>query len=235
MDLSIVIPAYNEGARILGTVDSVCAHLNQRDWAYEIVVVDDGSTDATASLVEEARSERPALRLVRADTNLGKGGAIRLGAQVSHGDIVGFLDADDKTDICGIDDVFKCLEAGADIVIGDRTLSETSITTDRRAYRAWGSRVFRWLIRAWLGLGDLPDTQCGFKFYRASCLRELHERACIEGYMFDVELLLLARQTAKRIEAIPVLWRDDPDSRFRPLSGSWRNLRELWRIRRRHI
>ena len=102
----------------------------------------------------------------------------------------------------------------------------------RRQYRQWGSEQFRLLLRWWLGLGDFPDTQCGFKFFRGPVLRDLFEQARTDGYMFDVELLLLATRRGYRISRVPVCWRDDPDSRFKPLSGTLRNLRELARIRR---
>ena len=122
----------------------------------------------------------------------------------------------------------------ADCVIGDRTLQDSDIEVARRAYREWGSQQFRRLLRWWLGLGDFPDTQCGFKFFRGPVMRELFGRMQIDGYMFDVELLLLATKSGHRVDRIPVRWRDDADSRFHPVSGSVRNLRELARIRRTH-
>jgi glycosyltransferase involved in cell wall biosynthesis len=234
MDLSLLIPAYNEQARILSTVDSVRRFLATRSWTHEILVVDDGSADDTAHVVEQAMAARPGLRCIRGTRNRGKGGAIRLGLQAATGDVVGFIDADDKTDIAALDEVFRQLQDGADIVIGDRTLAGSDIAVPRRAYRQWGSGQFRRLLRWWMRLGDFPDTQCGFKFFRAPVMRDLFERMRVDGYMFDVELLLLATQNGSRVARIPVRWRDDPDSRFRPVSGSLRNLRELARIRRIH-
>lgn len=235
MDLSILIPAFNEQVRILQTVDSIRGFLDSRSWSYEILVIDDGSDDGTATAVEQGEADRPGLRCIRADRNGGKGAAIRLGLASATGDVVGFIDADDKTDISALDEVFQRLQTGADIVIGDRTLAASDIAVARRAYRQWGSDQFRRLLRWWMQLGDFPDTQCGFKFFRAPVMRSLFEQMRIDGYMFDVELLVLATKDNCPVARIPVHWRDDPDSRFRPISGSIRNLRELVRIKQIHI
>lgn len=233
MDLSLLIPAYNEKERILDTVDSAHAYLATRGWHHEILVIDDGSVDGTAETVAAGMVDRPELRCVRADRNRGKGAAIRLGLAQAQGDVIGYIDADDKTDITALDAVFAELE-GCDIVIGDRTLATTDIAVARRRYRQWGTDQFRRLLRWSMGLGDFPDTQCGFKFFRAAVMRDLFARARVDGYMFDVEVLLLAIRAGYRVSRIPVRWLDDPDSRFRPVSGSLRNLRELARIRRLH-
>jgi glycosyltransferase involved in cell wall biosynthesis len=135
VDLSIVIPAYNEEARVVETVNSVCDFLASRDWQSEVIVVDDGSIDATAQRVQAACETQPNLRLVTAQVNRGKGAAIRLGAGQARGDIIGFIDADDKTDIAGLDRVFTSLADGAHVVIGDRTLADTAIHIQRRGAR----------------------------------------------------------------------------------------------------
>lgn len=233
MDLSLLIPAYNEKEHILDTVDSARAYLATRRWHHEILVIDDGSVDGTAETVAAGLVDRPELRCVRADRNRGKGAAIRLGLAQAQGEVIGYIDADDKTDITALDAVFAELE-GSDIVIGDRTLATSDIAVARRRYRQWGTDQFRRLLRWSMGLGDFPDTQCGFKFFRAAVMRDLFARARVDGYMFDVEVLLLATRAGYRVSRIPVRWRDDPDSRFKPVSGSLRNLRELARIRRLH-
>ena len=234
MDLSVLIPAFNERRRIVGTIDRLRAFLASRPWEHEIIVIDDGSDDGTSEAVEEAAAARPELRCLRSDRNRGKGAAVRLGLEAARGRVVGFIDADDKTDAAALDEVLRVLSTGTDIAIGDRTLPGSDIQTPRRPHREWGSAQFRRLTRWWLGLGELPDTQCGFKFFRAPVMRGLFESARVDGYMFDVEILLLATQAGYSIARIPVCWRDDPDSRFRPVSGSLRNLRELRRIRRLH-
>lgn len=232
MDLSLIIPAYNERVRVLSTVDRVRTFLDRRPWRYEILVVDDGSSDGTAEAVVAGTAERPGLQCLSSPCNRGKGAAVRLGLAAAKGGVIGFIDADDKTEVSALDVVFRRLGEGYDVVIGDRTLIGSDIAAPRRWYRQWGTDQFRRLLRWWLGLGDFPDTQCGFKFFRAAAMRELFARQQIDGYMFDVEVLLLAMRGGYRVARIPVRWRADPDSRFRPFSGSLRNLRELVRIRR---
>ena len=235
MDLSIVIPAYNEERRIALTLGRTCDFLAQRSWAAELIVVDDGSADRTAATVAEfaARREQPLPRIhcLSNGANRGKGYTVRHGVDAAVGACVGFMDADYKTDVTGLDQVLELLDAGWDGVVGDRTAVATRIAVPRRRYRELGSRAFKWLLRMSMGLGEFPDTQCGFKFFRADVARELFSLQQIDGFMFDVELLVLAGRRGYRIACMPVVWSDDPDSRFKPLSGSIRNLVELLRIR----
>lgn len=234
MDLSLIIPGYNEAQRIGLTLEKAAAHLRARPWSWEIVVVDDGSDDGMAARVEEFARVCPAVRCLRHSPNRGKGYAIRRGVEAARGQYIGFMDADYKTDIAGVDAAMRCLEEGRDGVIGDRTLSRSQIAAPRRRYRQWGSEVFRKVLLRLMGLGEFGDTQCGFKFFRAEVARDLFSRQRVDGYMFDVEILLLAVKAGYRIERLPVEWRDDPDSRFKPVRGTLRNLRELARIRWMH-
>ena len=231
MDLSIVIPAYNEELAIAGTLASAASVLSRRPWAHEIIVVDDGSTDSTAAVVVDHATRHSEVRIVRNELNRGKGFSVRRGVRESLGGVIGFVDADDKTDLGAIDIAMAHLAEGADLVIGDRTLAGSDIAVARPRYRQWGSDQFRRLVRCCMGLGEYPDTQCGFKFLQRSVAIDLFSRQRVDGYMFDVELLLLARRQGYRVAPIPVCWRDDADSRFNPVAGTLRNLCELARIR----
>jgi dolichyl-phosphate beta-glucosyltransferase len=241
VDLSIIIPAFNESARIVSTLDSVVHFLSQRPWQWEVIVVDDGGTDGTARLVEDYSAKQSAVRLLRNDRNRGKGFSVRNGVCQATGAVIGFIDADDKTDIQAADSVMELLmgsdtdvENGgqADIVIGDRTLPESQIVVPRRGYREWGSKQFSRLLLRFVGLGEFPDTQCGFKFFRQRTARVLFAAQRTDGYMFDVEIILRARASQCRIKQVPVRWTDDADSRFNPVSGMIRNLKELVKIKR---
>lgn len=238
MELSIIIPAFDEEKRIHLTLEKSVEFVAQRPWSCELIVVDDGSRDRTAECVrqfasrlEERVGEQIQVRCLENGRNRGKGFSIRHGVGVSRGRYVGFMDADYKTDIAGLDAVFPLLEEGYDGVIGDRTLQQTQIAVRRRGYRQLGSELFRFLLHGFMGLGEFGDTQCGFKFFQGQVIRELFARQRIAGFMFDVEILLLATRAGYRIARIPVVWSDDPDSRFRPFSGSLKNLGELIRIR----
>ena len=231
MDLSIVIPAYNEEKRILIALEQTLALLQQRPWSCELLVVDDGSIDRTVACVAEYARAHSQVRCVQNDRNRGKGYSVQHGVAEAEGRYIGFMDGDYKTDIAALDQVMPLLAAGWDGVIGDRTLSATEFVVARRRYRQWGTEAFGWLLRALMGLGEFGDTQCGFKFFQAAVVRDLCARQQVAGFMFDVELLLLARQSGYRIAKIPVKWRFDPDSRFNPVTGTLANLVDLARIR----
>lgn len=239
MDLSIIIPAFNESARIVSTLDTTVRFLSERPWQWEIIVVDDGGQDGTAQLVEDYAAAQSAVRLVENDRNRGKGYSVRNGVAAATGAVIGFVDADDKTDIRAVDTVMELLledgdddGAGVDVVIGDRTLPDSHIVVPRRGYREWGSKQFSRLLLRFVGLGEFPDTQCGFKFFRADAASALFGALRTDGYMFDVEIILRARASCCRIRRIAVRWTDDADSRFNPVVGMIRNLRELARIKR---
>ncbi len=234
MDISIIIPAYNEARRIGITIEKSTAFLAQRTWDWELIVVDDGSADDTAVRVLEYARQQQGVRCVENGQNRGKGYSIRHGIGQAHGRYIGFMDADYKTEIAALDLAMEHLDAGADGVIGDRTLETSHIAVQRRRYRQLGSNAFRRLLHTLVGLGDFGDTQCGFKFFRAEVMRDLFARQRIDGYMFDVEILLLAARSDYEIRAIPVEWSADPDSRFNPVTGMVRNLGELARIRWMH-
>ena len=236
MDLSIVVPAYNESRKITETLHAITSFLDDRPWLCEIIVVDDGSDDATAAIAGEASRGDQRIHCLRNERNRGKGYSIRNGVLHSHGRVVGFIDADNKTEIRALDQVMEQLcDPGVDGVLGDRTLPGTDIAQARRTYRQWGSELFRYMLRICVGLSGFPDTQCGFKFFRYPVARDLFKRQSVDGYMFDVEVLLLAVRSGYNLVRIPIEWRDDPDSRFKPVSGMLRNLGELHRIRWRTV
>lgn len=232
MDLSIAVPAYNEAVRLPDTLQALGEALERQVGQWEVLVVDDGSTDATAAVVASWAATHAGVRLLQNPANRGKGFSVRHGVSQARGTVVGFIDADNKTDLSQVSAALAVLQNGADVAIGDRTLPSSDIAVPRRAYRQWGSDQFRRLVRWWMGLGNYPDTQCGYKFLRAPVAADLFGRLQTDGYMFDVELLLLADRLGYRVERLPVRWRDDPDSRFNPVIGMLRNLRELARIRR---
>ena len=234
MDISVIIPAYNEEKRIAFTLEKSIEFLQQRSWQYELLPVDDGSRDATVERIAEVAREFPQVRCVLNGQNRGKGYSIRHGLEEAQGNFIGFMDADYKTDIAALDHAMELLESGACGVIGDRTLGKSEIARERKRYREMGSIVFRRGLQMLMGLRGYDDTQCGFKFFRAEVMRDLFSRQKVEGYMFDVEILLLAGKLGYGLERIPVKWTFDPDSRFNPVTGMIRNLGELARIRWEH-
>jgi len=234
IDLSIIIPAYNEEKRIGLTLKKTFEFLEQRSWNYELITVDDGSRDQTLQVIQELAATRDDIKVVRNYRNRGKGFSVRRGLEVASGRFVGYMDADYKTDIKALDDVMSHLENNSKVVIGDRTLKNTEIIAARSLLREIGSKAFKTLLSFLMGIRDFEDTQCGFKFFCGKVMREAFLVQKVDGYMFDVEILLILTRMDYEIKKLSVEWSYDADSRFNIISGSFKNLRELAEIRWRH-
>jgi dolichyl-phosphate beta-glucosyltransferase len=230
LDLSLVVPAYNEAGRIRGTLEAMRSHLAARGLAYEIIVAADGD-DGTREIVAGISAGDGRLAVLGGPERCGKGRGVRLGVARARGRIVGFVDADDKTPIEEMDRLLPWLERGFDVVIGSRGMADSRVEVPQAAYRRVGSRAFGLAMHALLGLWNVRDTQCGFKFFRGDVAKDLFARQRIDGYMFDVEILHLANRSGYRIKEVGVRWRDDRDSRLDLVAGNGRNLVDLLRIR----
>jgi dolichyl-phosphate beta-glucosyltransferase len=228
--LSIVIPAYNEVGRIRETIADVGRYLATKPFGFEIIVAADGD-DGTADVVRALATEDPRIRLLEERSRRGKGYAIRRGVGVACGDVIGFIDADNKTPIDDFDKVEPLLREGYQVVIGSRAMAGSRIERPQPWYRRVGSKGFGVLMHAIVGIQDIVDTQCGFKFFTRRAALDLFSRQRIDGYMFDVEVLSLARRAGLSIAQCPVRWRDDGDSRLQLFSGNLRNLIDLFIIR----
>lgn len=228
--LSVVVPAFNEVGRIDGTLDAIQAHLERRGCGYEVLVAADGD-DGTRERVEARARSDPRFRVLGSRQRLGKGYGIRAAMALSQGNVAGFVDADDKTPFSEIDKLLPWLEQGFDVVVGSRAVPGAQLEAGRPLHRRLGSRGFALALRLLLDVGGVRDTQCGFKFFKGDVARGLFRRQTIDGYMFDAEVLHLAARGGHRIKEVGVRWRDDGDSRLELVSGNWRNLRDILRIR----
>jgi len=231
--LSVIIPAYNEARRLPQHLAHVLAYLREHDPSFELIVVDDGSRDATAAAVQAALAGEPRARLLAYQPNRGKGYAIRTGVLASRGAVVIFLDADLSTPVEEIAAALERLQQ-ADIVIGSRHLSSSDIRARQPVYRRLASGIFKWVRYLMVGLWDISDTQCGFKAYRGGLARQLFALARVDRFMFDVEILYLAERAGLRIQEMPVRWTDSPGSSVRFWQGLVDMIRDLWRIRWTH-
>ncbi|MFM8551331.1 MAG: dolichyl-phosphate beta-glucosyltransferase [Nitrospiraceae bacterium] len=231
--LSIVIPAYNEAQRILPYVQNITAYLAQRGQPYEILVVDDGSQDRTASIVEQFQSHNHAIRLIRLPTNRGKGQAVRTGMQQARGKRRLLADADGATPIQELERLEAAINRGADIAIGSRPLAyhDPRYTVQARWHRSVSGNLFNWFVQR-LGIPGIRDTQCGFKLFRDSVAQDLFGVACIDGYGFDLELLYIAQRRGYQIAEVPINWADQPGSKVRVLRDGLRMFCELLAVRR---
>ena len=207
---SVVIPAYNEAQRLPPFLDTVVAYFEGRDEPYEVVVVDDGSRDATSEMVQARRYA--SVRIVRREINGGKGIAVRTGMLSARGAYRLFADADGATPIQEIKRLEALLLAGADVAFGSRALRDPGVSLVARRRRVIAGRIFNWFVGR-LGLEGVADSQCGFKAFTRPAAERLFQALSTRGFGFDVELLLLARDAGYRIVEVPVNWADKSGSK----------------------
>ena len=232
VDLSIVVPAYNEEHRIAPTLARLSAFLANQPMRWEIVVVDDGSRDATCAVVQAAMARIPNLRLVRQTPNRGKGAAVRLGMREARGQIRVMSDADGSMSPEQLPRLLApILTCQADIAIGSRYAEGARAAIKQPWYRVAWSRLANRVIQRSLVPG-VRDTQCGFKAFTAEAARALFGVGRIDGWAFDLEILALARRTGFAIAEVGVEWTDDRRSRVHPLQDLWKVVREAMTIRR---
>ena len=225
--LSVVIPAYNEAERLPPTLARVNAYLSGRGLDYEIVVVDDGSTDRTAERTLALRE--PRLVVLVHHPNRGKGYAVRRGLLSARGERRLVTDADLSTPIEDLVRLEAALDGGADVAIGSRAVAGANVEVRQPWYREAMGRLFNRLVRG-LVLPGLYDTQCGFKLFTAAAAEAAFRPARLDGFSFDVEALYVARRRGLRIAEVPVTWRNDAASRVGLLRGGLAFL-DLLRIR----
>jgi dolichyl-phosphate beta-glucosyltransferase len=232
--LSIIIPAYNEGRRLGPALEQLRRHFESSDMSAEVIVVDDGSSDDTAAVALAFEPGPLTIRLIRNRTNQGKGYSVRRGMRKAAGAMMLMTDADQSTPIYELAKVMPYLRDGYDVVIGSRHVTEAVITKHQPGYRHGLGLIMRGLRRM-LMLRDIKDTQCGFKLFSRRAAKAIFPRVRERGFAFDCEALLVARQMGCRIKEIGVLWCNDPDSRVRPVRDSLGMLAALarihWRIR----
>src|SRR5262245_8565783 len=231
--LSVVIPAYNEAARLGNTLRAVVDYLRQNEPDAEVIVVDDGSADDTEEIARRSFTNAGTLRtsVISYKSNLGKGRAVRLGLLAARGDVVLFSDADLSTPISEAPKLVEPIVSGDyDVTFGSRALDRQLIGVHQSWRREQGGRIFNLAVRLATGL-PFWDTQCGFKAFRMSACRPLVEAATIDRFGFDVELLYLAFRAGLNLREIPVRWDHNEGSKISLFSDSFKMLGEVGLIR----
>lgn len=201
-ELSIIIPAYNEEALIVSTLNCLQAYLLARPDNFEIIVVDDGSQDKSVELVQQFQKLNKDVRLLVNQQNMGKGFSIQRGVLESRGQIIIFTDADLPYKLEAIEGFLQALRNGCDLAVGSRVLPGSEVKGVPFLRYAAG-QIFSWMVQAVLFQG-LPDTQCGFKSFRAGAAKEIFRRLTIGGFGFDVEMLFIARKLKLTVRPVPV-------------------------------
>jgi len=236
IELTIVIPAFNEARKIAADIFAADKFLSSEGISGEIIVVDDGSTDDTADIARKAGESIPSDSIVeQLGRNRGKGCAVRTGILKSHGEFVGFVDSGSCVPYCEIKRGVDLIRSGqCQIAHGSRKMKDCHIIQPQSPYRKICSQLFHlFLIRNIKKLSKLTDTQCGFKVYRGQVARSLYAQSQIDGFMFDVEVILLALSGGQTICEFPVDWSWDSDSRLKPGHEAIRVLNDLIKLKRR--
>jgi dolichyl-phosphate beta-glucosyltransferase len=227
---SIIIPAYNESSRLRPTLDELLRYVEQRKWDTEILVVDDGSRDATREIVREYGKAHSQILLVENPGNRGKGYSVRNGMLHARGDICLFTDADLSSPISEAQKLFDAIAAGADIAIGSRWLRSDLQTERQPLYRQLFGRIYNLVLRIFLNL-SFVDTQCGFKAFRREAAQRIFPLQRIERWGFDPEILFLARRLGFRVKEVPVIWAHSEGTRLNPFRDGIRMFGEVLRVR----
>ncbi|MBI4086348.1 MAG: glycosyltransferase family 2 protein [Candidatus Liptonbacteria bacterium] len=230
--LSVIIPAYNEAERIPMTLVDIDRRLSAVSYSYEILVVNDGSTDNTADIVRKMAETIKNLKLIDNNVNQGKGGVVRQGMLLSKGEYRLFTDADNSTSVDQFEKMIPYFSEGYDVVIGSRSVRGSVLEPAQPFYKQLLGKLANLIIQI-VNVPGIWDTQCGFKAFKEGAAEKIFSVAKINGWGFDIEALALARKFGYRIKEMPVRWVNDAASHVK-LSGYlktfWENVRIRWWI-----
>ena len=218
--LSIIIPAFNEEARLPETIRGIEAYFHgKRPAFFEILIVDDGSRDATVQVAESASGSDAAIRVLRNPGNKGKGYSVRHGMLEAKGEWLLFSDADLSTPMAELEKLWAALQRdGSTVAIGSRALDRSLIGVHQPGFRETAGKIFNFVMRVVIGL-PISDTQCGFKLFRRDVATRVFAKQTLEGFGFDVEVLFLAKKLGAKISEVPVRWNHAENSRVSALNG----------------
>ncbi len=232
--LSIVVPAYNEEARIGNSLKRMLAYFDAQPYSYEILVVSDGSSDKTEEIVQHIAARRTQLQLLTYADNRGKGYAVRFGMLRARGERILFSDADLATPIEEVEKLLAKLNEGYEIAIGSRDVAGSELIKRQSLAREFGGKSFNKLVQM-LAVPGIHDTQCGFKLFTRPAALSIFGRAQVDHFAFDVEVLYLAmRVFGYRIAEVPVRWQHIEGSKVRFARDAYRMLKTVFRIRLTH-
>ena len=234
VDISVIIPAYNEENRIAHCLAQIADYFTLALQNVEIIIVDDGSTDGTIDVIESLSINYPLpIRLLQLPENRGKGAAVKAGMLAGLGNYLLFADADGATEFHSLSNLLEQLQKGADIAIGSRATGSSDTILKTSAFRKYLGRAFNLIVNLAIVPG-ISDTQCGFKLFTRPAAKFLFHKQTSEGFSFDVELLYLSRQVGFTVVEVPVNWINQEGSKVNVISDSLKMLKDVLRFRRIH-
>jgi dolichyl-phosphate beta-glucosyltransferase len=228
--LSVVVPAYNEEERLPRTLDRLKEYYDAQPYDYDVAVVSDGSKDRTADIAHEFARANGRFRLISYPDNQGKGYAVRKGMLEATGDLILFCDADLATPQEETEKLLERMNQGADVAIGSRPLQASNLEVRQPWYREMLGRSFNMAVQT-IGIRGIDDTQCGFKMFTAAANKDIFERCKLNGFGFDFEALMVARDLGYRIDEVPIRWRHQEGSKVVLMRDGPRMLRDLLKLR----
>jgi dolichyl-phosphate beta-glucosyltransferase len=232
VNLSVVVPAFNEEKRIEQPLDGVVQYLRSHFDQWELIYSDDGSTDKTREKLQKLQEIYPEIKIVGTPKNRGKGSAVREGMMAATGDIILFSDTDFSTPIEETEKLLGYLQNGYDIAIGSRGLADSNVEVHQAWPREMMGKIFNAFLRSLLPL-EFMDTQCGFKMFNRKAANVILPRMHLDGFAFDVEMLIIAQVKRLRIAEVPVVWKNVLDSRVHPVRNSMEMIRDVLKVRHR--
>jgi dolichyl-phosphate beta-glucosyltransferase len=230
--LSIVLPAYNEEERLGVSLPVILDYVSARNWSFEILVVDDGSSDGTSDIAVLSLDGIPH-RILRHEPNRGKGFSVKRGMLEAAGRYVLFSDSDLSTPIEEVERLIQAIDAGADLAIGSRALADSRIEKHQPWRREVLGKLFNRFLQM-LVMRGLHDTQCGFKCFRNEVVQPVFSKQTLDGWAFDVEVLYIARRLGYRIAEVPVRWINSEVTKVNALSDGMKMIWDALRVRRIH-
>jgi len=226
VQLSVVVPAFNEVLRLETALAEMVDYLRARGGSFELIVSDDGSNDGTMDLVDHLKGDWPEVTLLRHEQNRGKGHAVKLGL------LAAVCDADGATPIRELAALEEAVLDGAELAVGSRAMDGVGVERDTRLHRRVMGRTFSWLATARLAPG-IQDTQCGFKLFTAEAAAAVADRLTVDGFGFDIEIFVIARSLGLTVTEVPVSWHEVPGSKVRLVRDSAAMVRDAVRVGRR--
>ena len=228
--LSVVIPSYNESGILAKNIEKISSYLSSKDYVFEIIVVDDGSTDDTKDLINNMSRAYSNIKLIVNIQNMGKGFSVKSGVLAAQGEYILFSDADLSTSIEQLEKLLPFFGQGFDLVVGSRSMKDSVIILKQLWLRQNMGRVFNLLARL-LCLTNINDTQCGFKCFNRDVALKIFKWQRLDGFCFDVEVLSIAKRRGYKVKEVPIVWINRADSRVKITRDSLKMFFDLFKIR----